>query len=322
MAHRSLPFTAAALALALVLSALAGCSGTKEGRLRFIFIAPNVNEEFFRPVKKGMADAGALLGVDCTFTGTEGVDAATQARLVRKAILEGYDGIAVDMIDPEAFDEVARMAADQNLPLVAFNIDDASSPNARLAAVCQRFPEAGRALGIRAAAKLPSGSRVLFTKHDEGITALDERVAGAREALKVKGIDGKVLVTGPELEKAEKTIEAALREDPALAAVISSGQTDTQAAGLVVERLRRESGRSNLFAAGFDLSPEILRLVRSGPILVTIDQQPYVQGFYPVVQLYLRSRYGIYPSSMDAGANPITKENAAAVAEMSRRGYR
>jgi simple sugar transport system substrate-binding protein len=307
--------------LALVLSSLAGCSGTKAQRLRFIFIAPNVDEEFFRPVKKGMADAADLLGVDCRFTGTEGVDARAQALLVRKAILEGYDGIAVDIIDPVAFDDVARMAADQGLPLVAFNIDDAS-PNARLAAVCQRFPDAGRALGMRIATKLPSGSRVLFTKHDEGITALDERVAGAQEALKVKGIEGKVLVTGPDLEKAEKAIEAALREDPGVAAVVGSGQTDTQAAGLVVERLRRESGRSAIFAAGFDLSPEILRLVRSGPILVTIDQQPYVQGFYPVVQLYLRAKYGIYPSSMDAGANAITKENAAAVAEMSRRGYR
>jgi simple sugar transport system substrate-binding protein len=73
---------------------------------------------------------------------------------------------------------------------------------------------------------------------------------------------------------------------------------------------------------GFDLSTETLRLIQSGVIAFAIDQQPYIQGFYPVMQLALRCRYGILPPNMDAGAAVITKANAAAVADLVKQGYR
>ena len=74
--------------------------------------------------------------------------------------------------------------------------------------------------------------------------------------------------------------------------------------------------------AGFDLSPEILRLVRNGMIKFTIDQQPYVQGFYPVIQLTLYCRYGIKPSNIDACAAIITKENVKNIMNLSKQHYR
>ena len=40
-------------------------------------------------------------------------------------------------------------------------------------------------------------------------------------------------------------------------------------------------------AGGYDLLPEILKLMRAKHIDFTIDQQPYLQGFFPVMQLYL-----------------------------------
>ena len=101
--------------------------------------------------------------------------------------------------------------------------------------------------------------------------------------------------------------------------VLGTGQVDTEAAGLAIEREFKGRGYG---AAGFDLSPDILRLIKAGIIKFTIDQQPYIQGFYPVVQLALYCRYGIRPSSMDAGAGLITRENVDSVMELSKRSYR
>jgi simple sugar transport system substrate-binding protein len=70
------------------------------------------------------------------------------------------------------------------------------------------------------------------------------------------------------------------------------------------------------------LSPEILQYIMQGHISFTIDQQPYVQGFYPVVQLTLFKRYGIMPSNMDTGAALITSENAESVLKLSEKHYR
>jgi simple sugar transport system substrate-binding protein len=63
-------------------------------------------------------------------------------------------------------------------------------------------------------------------------------------------------------------------------------------------------------------------MVKAGTIAFTIDQQPYIQGFYPVVQLAFYRRFGIFPSRIDAGATVITKEEADRVIELSAAGYR
>ena len=74
--------------------------------------------------------------------------------------------------------------------------------------------------------------------------------------------------------------------------------------------------------AGFDLSEKILTMLQTEDIQFTIDQQPYVQGFYPVVQLALYCRYGIRPYSMDAGSMVVTKEQAGVVMERKKKNYR
>jgi len=300
---------------------LAGCQTVqrREKRLRFIFITPCVGEDFFRPVKKGMLDASRMMGVECTFTGTEDVDVEAQAELVRRALADGYDGIAISLIDPVAFDDVVQEAVDRGIPVVAFNVDDHSTPNPRLSAVCQNLYQAGRSMGQGAAEVIPARGKVLMTLHSEGISALDDRLRGAQEVLKEKGITWEVVVTGIVPEKAVGVIAKALKADPEIKMVLCTGQVDTEAAGLAIEREFKGKGYA---AAGFDLSPEILRLIKAGVIKFTIDQQPYIQGFYPVMQLALYCRYGIRPSSMDAGAGMITKENVASVTELSKKDYR
>ena len=135
------------LVLILAGLCLVGCPSKSEplGRekpLRLAFITCAVNGKFFGPVKKGMADAGQMMGVQCDFLGTEGVDVAAQAQMVRQAVADGYDGIAVNIIDPEAFDAVIAEAVDQGVPVVGFNVDDHATPNARLSSVNQRLYDA------------------------------------------------------------------------------------------------------------------------------------------------------------------------------------
>lgn len=307
--------------LSAALASLVGCgpSRPEAQRLRFAFITTCVHEEFFKPVKKGMADAATRMGVECTFTGTPGADAKAQAEMVRSAVAMGYDGIALNIIDPKAFDAVVREAMDKGIPVVAFNVDDQGTPNARLSGVCQDLYKAGRSVGEKAAAFIPDGSTVLATVHDDGISALEDRLRGEQDALKARNITWKRLVTGQDPQKAAEKIAATLKEDPKIKVVLCTGQADTEGAGLAIERNFAGQGYT---AAGFDLSPEILRLVKAGHIRFTIDQQPYVQGFYPVVQLTLYCRYGLRPSNIDAGAAVISKENVDAVVGLNAKGYR
>ncbi len=290
-----------------------------EETLRLVFITPCRDETFFGPVKKGMHDAAKMMNVECSFTGTEAVDVRQQAEMVRRAVAEGYDGIALNIIDPEAFDKVVQEAIDEGVPVVAFNCDDQSTPNARLAGVQQDFYQAGRTVGRLAGESIAPGARVLVTLHDEGISALDERCRGIRDVLKDKNLTWKVIVSGNEPEKAVEVIRKQLEADPEITAVLCTGLTDTEAAGVVADK---HLANRDLVVAGFDLSPGILRLVDRGIIKFTIDQQPYTQGFYPVVQLTLYCRYGIQPSTLDAGAAVVTRKEARRVMGLTGKKYR
>jgi simple sugar transport system substrate-binding protein len=266
-----------------------------------------------------MHDAAKMMDVDCEFTGTKGVDPVEQAKMVRQAVTDGYNGIALNLIDPEAFDSVVADAISKGVPVVGFNIDDNSTPNARLASVNQRVHSAGRILAEHALSEIPSGAHILMTKHDNGVSALEDRLRGAQEVLKSKRITWTTIVTGNDAKSGAEAVAKALRENPNIRIILSSGQSDTEAAGRAIEAHFPKQG---YWSAGFDLSPKTLELIQNGEVRFVIDQQPYVQGFYPVVALTLNLRFGIAPSDIDAGAGIVDRRNVKQVMQLTTAGYR
>ena len=296
-------------------------TGAGDKPLRLMFISPFSEAKFFEPVKKGMNDAAALMDVEATFAGPADGDTAKMIAMVQQAVKDGYDGIALNIIDPHAFDMVVMQTIDADVPVVAFNVDDHATRNARLSAVNQHLYEAGRTVGEQVAPFIPQDSLILMTLHDEGVSALDDRLRGEQDVLraKVKGIRWKVVVTGNDAVKGADVVARTLKANPDISIVLSTGQADTAAAGLAIEKHFADKG---YWSAGFDLSDDILRLVKAGHIRFTIDQQPYIQGFYPVVQLTHYLCYGIVPSDINAGAGIIDRSNVDAVIELTKENYR
>ncbi len=74
--------------------------------------------------------------------------------------------------------------------------------------------------------------------------------------------------------------------------------------------------------AGFDLSAPIVKGVQDGFISVVEDQQPFLQGFLPIMQLYLTSKFGFAGLHVDTASSLITKANIDAVAPLAKEGIR
>jgi len=74
--------------------------------------------------------------------------------------------------------------------------------------------------------------------------------------------------------------------------------------------------------AGFDLSAPIVKGLQDGAIAVVLDQQPFLQGYLPIMQLYLTSKFGFAGINVDTGAALITKDNVGAVASLAKDGIR
>jgi len=142
--------------------------------------------------------------------------------------------------------------------------------------------------------------------HDAGVSSLEDRLRGEQDVLKEKKVRWTVAITGNDAEKGAEII-------------LGTGQADTEAAGRAIKR--RFPGKG-YWSAGFDLSPVTLQLIKEDHIRCTVDQQPYIQGFYPVVQLAFYLRYGIMPSDIDAGATIIDRTNVDQAIELTKQKYR
>jgi simple sugar transport system substrate-binding protein len=303
---------------AVVMNSQAQDRPTGERALKIAFITPFSDIPFFGPVKKGVADAAKQLNVQCEFKGPAGGDADAQIVMIRQAVTQGYDGIAVNIIDSAKLAPVIDEVIKAGIPVVGFNCDDKTVPTKRLSSVCQDVYEAGRKLGKTVAPSISDGSTVFITVHDEGVSALEARKKGIIDGLKGKSLKFETIVAGSR-DNAIKVVTERLKEHPEVKTVLCTGQSDTEGVGLAVER--GFSGKGFL-VAGFDLSEETLRLIKGGTIRFAIDQQPYVQGYYPAVQLVQYCRYGIMPSDVDAGAGLVTQEKVDRIIELCKQHYR
>ena len=50
---------------------------------------------------------------------------------------------------------------------------------------------------------------------------------------------------------------------------------------------------------GFDIVAEVLQQMEAGDIQVQVDQQPYMQGFMPVMEAYLTKTVGLVPAETE-----------------------
>lgn len=289
-----------------------------EKKFRFIFITPFADIPFFGTVKQGMNDAAVQLGVSCEFTGPHGFDIDGQVKMARKAIADKYDGIILNIFDSAKVTGVIDEAFGAGIAVAAFNVDDQGTKTKRLCSVCQNLFKAGQVLATNSFPFIQKGSRIFVVMHDRGVPALEERFRGIEDGLKGKDVKCEVVIGG-DSENTAKVVAEKLKANPDVKVLLGTGQSDTEGIGFAIERNFKNKGYN---AAGFDLSAETLRMVKEGAIRFAIDQQPYIQGFYPVVQLAHYCRYGIVPSNIDAGHNVIDQAKAAKVIELSKKNYR
>jgi simple sugar transport system substrate-binding protein len=66
-------------------------------------------------------------------------------------------------------------------------------------------------------------------------------------------------------------------------------------------------------AYGFDLGPAQLEALRSGDLTGVVGQQPFLQGFWPVMQLYLQVDRGISAANLDTRAQLVTRETVGRI---------
>ncbi len=278
---------------------------------RVVFVNHALTNPFFIPAKNGSADAAQLLGVHVEWTGSKSSDVGEMVKAMRHAIATRVAGIAVSIIDPTAFDEPTALALSHGIPVVSYNADGGKA-NTRLAYIGQDNYQSGLELGARVATLIPSGDVYLFIATPNQLN-IQPRIDGALDAIRDSGRPLKVHVvaSGVDVGQEHKVIEATYLAHKNLRGLfaVDAGSTAGIAAVMRVHRLHTHGVR----AGGYDLLPATLRAIHDQVLDFTIDQQPYLQGFLPVLQVFL-DRYSsglVAPANTNTGLNFVTRSTVA-----------
>jgi simple sugar transport system substrate-binding protein len=222
------------------------------------------------------------------------------------AIAAEADGIAISLVDLDAFNDPIQRALDQDIPVVSYNAD---APNDRLAYIGQDLYESGRAMGERIVDLVGEGDVALFIA-TPGQLNIQPRIDGAVDAIDESGanINHESIASGPTLEEELDRVEAFFLGNPDVAGMFAVDAGSTQAVGQIIEN---HDAVGEVVGGGYDLLPETVRMVSEGVMEFTIDQQPYLQGFLPVFGLYLQKLSGgvATPAETNTGLKFVTQDN-------------
>lgn len=306
--------TMTAMLTAVALTASFATVAVAEGE-RFVLIshAPD-SDSWWNTIKNAIKVAGDQMDVTVEYRNPPTGDLADMARIVEQAVASNPDGIILTIADFDVLSGPVADAVDQGIPVITINSGTQAQSEAMGALLHVGQPEydAGFGAGKRAAAE--GVTSFLCVNHYITNPASVERCKGFAEAIGAD-VGASMIDSGQDPAEIKNKVIAYLAANPDTGAVLTLGPTSAHP---TLAALEEESLSGEIFFGTFDLSGEIAEAIKADVISFAIDQQPYLQGYMPVIILTNLARYGVLPSGhMNSGPGFITKDSIGFVEEFA-----
>ncbi len=297
--------------------------GVSHKRIRFFVITHGqASDPFWAVVQNGAEAAAAQLGVSVTYEAPDTYDIGRMREMIRNATATRPAGLVVSLPNSRALAPAILAAEHAGIPVVSINSgSDAFRKVGTLLHVGEDEYTAGYAAGRRMNAR--HVRHALCVIHEAGNLDLEQRCRGFAAALATTGARTSMLdVNLQHTAAAEHRIAGALRGGRFDGLLTLGGAV---IAGPTLDALRSDHLLDEITYATFGIGPQVLDAVRAGQIRFAVDQQPYLQGYLPIVLLTEYHLYGVLPDRgklISTGPVFITRQNAAHVLELSNQGVR
>ena len=254
------------------------------GSYKFTMVNHVTTNVFFTPTQSGASDACKLLGCSYQWTGSATSNVGEMVNSINGAISSKVDGIATSLISPTAFNAPIKKATAAGIPVVAYNADEPSS--GRLAYIGQDLFVSGQEMGQHIVELLPNGGEIGLFIATPGAANIQPRIDGAKDTLKAHpNIKYDVVATGAAVPAELTAITSWAQGHSSAKGMFAVDAGSTQ--GLAQTIQKQGLKQKGWVGGGYDLTPITEQLLAAGYIAFTIDQQPYLQGFLPIIELYL-----------------------------------
>lgn len=287
------------------------------GDLTFHMITHSDDGPFWTVVKRGADAAAEDLGVEVVWLGSNN-DPEAQVQFIDQALSEGTDGIASSLPSPDQLVGPLTAAVEAGTPVITLNsgVDQYAEIGA-ITHVGQTEFIAGQGAGERF--NELGATKVLCGIQEQSNVALEERCAGLADTFSGEVVSD-FMGLDADTTAQENTISATMQADPDIDGFMGVGPV------IAMSGLRAAQGLGlDIPVGGFDITTEIISAIDAGDVAFTVDQQQYVQGYLPVLLLYLN----VTNANVVGGGQPILtgpgfvdSSNAAEVAALVEAGTR
>lgn len=322
----------AALAAALLMGVSGPAFAQEAEPLDIVFtVHSGASNTFWQAVQKGYEDACGKIGATCqmVYVQTDG-SIQEQVANMEAALSRAPDALITSIVDNTAFDDVISRARDSGIIVIASNVDDleGAAGNARQAFIGQGFVPAGYSLAEAQSANFPAEGplHVLVGVSGPGQNWSEQRALGITNFLDEyiaanpdREITYERIDSGLDLATVADRVGAYLAANPNTNAYFDTGFWHAAVGRVLADR---GIPPGQVLLGGFDLVPEVIEQMEAGYIQVQVDQQPYMQGFMPVMEVYLAKTVGLAPTDIDTGQGIVTPDMAPAIKELSAQGVR
>jgi len=116
-----------------------------------------------------------------------------------------------------------------------------------------------------------------------GALNIQPRIDGAKQSIGSK-LNVATIATGAAVPQELSTIQSYAQSHSSVKGMFAVDAGSTQG---VAQTIQKQGLKDKVQGGGYDLLKPTEELLQKGYIQFTIDQQPYLQGFFPVLELFL-----------------------------------
>jgi simple sugar transport system substrate-binding protein len=116
------------------------------------------------------------------------------------------------------------------------------------------------------------------------------------------------------------TFVGVIKSNPGIKVVVTDHGGLTSNVGVYAKAASLQSGQ--VFFAGFDMSPNTSKAIQEGYLNLVIDQQPFLQGYLPILNICLTKKFGFAGLDINTAGAFVDKTNVDAVAPLAAKEIR
>ncbi len=298
---------------------------SKDGKLTFAIVTHTAGNGFFDPTYVGAQVAAKAFGINLIMLGSEApVDDIPREIAILNQIVQDptIDGVIMTTPQSGAYDDLVKKLTERGIPVATTNSYDPKLLNRNSISHTGQDASAAAIGGEALAACLVKndvkGGTIIFPNTTTlGNVEVNNRIKAAFEAT-VKSLNAAGKLKDFKVDAGPQNIGIDVDKDSIVNSVVdliesrkdvvgafAANSFVTPALGDAISQLKKNG---QICAFGFDLGPKQQEQIRTGALTGSLGQQPFIQGFWPVAQLYLQIDRGVSAANVDTRAQLMTKE--------------